>query len=85
MSMEWRPNGVEFKAANLVRALFDTNTDEGRLLEAAACGHIEIFAAPIAWNGVLWLIMNTLKQDGKPVYSGEELGALKQSLPIVWL
>jgi hypothetical protein len=29
--------------------------------------------------------MNTLKVDGKPVYSGEELGALKQSLPIVWL
>ena len=29
--------------------------------------------------------MNTLKQDGKPVYTGEELGALKQSLPIVWL
>jgi hypothetical protein len=23
--------------------------------------------------------------DGEPVYSGEELGALKQSLPIVWL
>ena len=83
--MDWRPKGFEFKAANLVRALFDTNTEEGRLLEAAACGHVEIFVAPNAWNGVLWLIMNTLKQDGKPVYSGEELGALKQSLHIVWL
>lgn len=83
--MDWRPNGFEFKAANLVRALFDNNTDEGKLLEAAACGHIEIFAAANAWNGVLWLIMNTLKVDGKPVYSGEELGALKHSLPIVWL
>ena len=83
--MDWRPNGFEFKAANLVRALFDTNTEEGKLLEAAACGHVEIFVAKNAWNGVLWLIMNTLKLDGNPVYSGDELGALKQSLPIVWL
>ena len=51
---------------------------------AAACGHVEIFAKATAWNGVLWLIMNTLKQDGKPVYTGEELGALRESLPIVW-
>jgi hypothetical protein len=28
--------------------------------------------------------MNTLRQDGKPVYTGEELGALRDSLPIVW-
>ena len=40
--MDWRPNGFEFKAANLVRALFDTNTEEGKLLEAAACGHVNI-------------------------------------------
>jgi hypothetical protein len=28
--------------------------------------------------------MNTLKQDGAPVYTGEELKALRESLPIVW-
>ena len=28
--------------------------------------------------------MNTLKQDGNPVYTGEELGRLRDSLPIVW-
>ena len=82
--MEWRPNGYEFDAKNLVRALFSEDTDEGELLEAAACGYIEIFARAKAWNGVLWLIMNTLKKDGKPVYTGEELKDLRDSLPIVW-
>ena len=82
--MDWRPPGYEFDARNLVRALFSENTSEGKLLEAAACGHVEIFARATAWNGVLWLIMNTLKQNGKPVYTGEELGELRNSLPIVW-
>ena len=82
--MEWRPNGYEFDAKNLVRALFSEDTDEGKLLEAAACGYIEIFARAKAWNSVLWLIMNTLKKDGKPVYTGEELKDLRESLPIVW-
>ena len=82
--MEWRPKGYEFGTKNLVRALFSQDTDEGKLLEAAACGRIEIFAKSTAWNGVLWLIMNTLKDDGKPVYTGEELGALHAALPIVW-
>ena len=82
--MEWRPKGYEFDAKNLIRALFGEHTDEGKLLEAAACGYVEIFALPNAWNGVLWLIMNTLKKDGVPVYTGEELKALRESLPIVW-
>ena len=82
--MEWRPPGYEFDARNLVRALFSENTDEGKLLQAAACGYVEIFARPLAWNDVLLLIMNTLKKDGKPVYTGEELGALRDALPIVW-
>ena len=82
--MEWRPKGYEFDAKNLIRALFGEHTDEGKLLEAAECGYVEIFARANAWNGVLWLIMNTLKQDGVPVYTGEELKALRESLPIVW-
>jgi predicted nucleic acid-binding protein len=60
--MKWRPKGYEFDTKNLVRALFSEHTDEGKLLEAAACGYVEIFARSSAWNGVLWLIMNTLKQ-----------------------
>lgn len=82
--MEWRPKGYLFDTKNLVRALFDEGTDEGKLLVSAAAGNVEIFSKPQSWNGVLWLIMNTLVRDGKPIYSGEELGELKDSLPIVW-
>lgn len=82
--MQWRPKGYLFDTKNLVRALFDEGTDEGKLLVSAAAGNVEIFSKPQSWNGVLWLIMNTLVRDGKPIYSGEELGELKDSLPIVW-
>ena len=82
--MEWRPKGYLFDTKNLVRALFDEGTDEGKLLVSAAAGNVEIFSKPQSWNGVLWSIMNTLVRDGKPIYSGEELGELKDSLPIVW-
>ncbi|RJU81798.1 MAG: hypothetical protein DWB99_05605 [Candidatus Poseidoniales archaeon] len=82
--MEWRPKGYLFDTKNLVRALFDEDTDEGKLLVSAAAGNVEIFSKLQSWNGVLWLIMNTLVKDGKPVYNGEELKELKNSLPIVW-
>ena len=82
--MEWRPKGYLFDTKNLVRALFDEDTDEGKLLISAAAGNVEIFSKLQSWNGVLWLIMNTLVKDGKPVYNGEELKELKNSLPIVW-
>jgi len=55
------------------------------LLLAAVQGNVELFADSTAWNGFLWLVMNTCKVDGKPLYTGQELGALKASLPIVWL
>lgn len=51
----------------------------------AAMGEIELFAKSKSWNEVLWLITNTLKEDGKSIYSGQELGKLKSSLPIVWV
>ena len=82
--MEWRPKGYLVDTKNLVRALFDEQTVEGKLLVSAAAGNIEIFSYSQSWNGVLWLIMNTLVEDGKPIYNGEELGNLKNSLPIVW-
>jgi hypothetical protein len=44
-----------------------------------------LFADATAWNSFLWLVMNTCKVDGQPLYSGVELGALKASLPIVWV
>ena len=82
--MDWRPKGYLFDTKNLVRALFDEGTDEGKLLVSAAAGNVEIFSKPQSWNGVLWLIMNTLVKDGKPIYNGQELRELKESLPIVW-
>ena len=42
--MEWRPKGYLFDTKNLVRALFDEQTDEGKLLVSAAAGNIEIFS-----------------------------------------
>ena len=82
--MSWRPKGYLFDTKNIIRALFDEDTDEGKLLVSAAAGNIEIFSKAQSWNGVLWLIMNTLVEDGKPIYTGKELGELKNSLPIVW-
>ena len=68
----------------MIRALFDENTAEGQLLDAANAGYIELFARSKSWNALLWLIMNTIVENGKPLYSGEELGRIKDSLPIVW-
>ena len=82
--MEWRPKGYMFDTNNLIRAVFDQNTSEGQLLDAANAGYIELFAKSKSWNAVLWLIMNTIVEDGKPLYSGAELLKLKAALPIVW-
>ena len=82
--MEWRPNGYLFDTDNLIRGLFDENTAEGQLLDAANAGYIEIFAMGKSWNAILWLIMNTIVENGKPLYDGDDLGRLKKSLPIVW-
>ena len=82
--MSWRPPGYLLTTQQLVRALFDDSTDESKLLTAAAAGKVELFALNKSWNAVLWLIMNTLKEDGKPVYSGIELGNLRSCLPIEW-
>ena len=83
--MSWRPPAYRFRAKDLVKALCRDETDQSRLLLAAVQGNVELFADSMAWNGFLWLVMDTCKVDGKPLYSGQELGALKASLPIVWL
>ena len=82
--MEWRPSGYKLSTADLVHAIFDSKSDAGKLLVKATMGEIELFADAKSWNAILWLIANTLKVDGVPVYSGAELGELKSSLPIVW-
>lgn len=82
--MDWRPSGYMLSTSDLVHAIFDPNSDAGKLLVKATMGEVELFAAPKSWNAILWLIMNTLKVDGAPVYSGKKLGELKSCLPIVW-
>jgi hypothetical protein len=85
LMMSWRPPGYQFRAKDLVKALCSDQTDQSLLLMAAVQGRVELFADATAWNGFLWLVMNTCKVDGKPLYTGQELGALKASLPIVWV
>ena len=82
--MEWRPSGYLLTTEQLIRGMFDDATDEAKLLIAATAGEVELFAENMSWNAVLWLIMNILKEDGKPIYTGTELGELRSSLPIVW-
>ena len=82
--MDWRPLGYKLSTKDLVHAIFDENSDAGKLLVKATMGEVELFAAAKSWNAILWLISNTLKVDGVPVYSGEQLGKLKSCLPIVW-
>ena len=83
--MSWRPPGYRFTAKDLVKALCSDETEQSLLLLAAIHGKVELFADAMAWNGFLWLVMSTFKVGGKPLYTGLELGALKTSLPIVWL
>jgi len=82
--MDWRPSGYLFSTSDLVHAIFDSDSDAGKLLVKATMGDVELFAAPKSWNAILWLITNTLKSDGAPIYSGAQLGVLKSCLPIVW-
>ena len=82
--MDWRPTGHLLKTNDLVHAIFDPESDAAKLLVKATMGEVELFAAQKSWNAILWLINNTLKIDGKPVYTGQQLGNLRAALPIVW-
>ena len=83
--MSWKPKGYKFDDKQLIRALFSSSTDESRLLDAAAAGEIDIYSENKNWNAVLWLVMNTLKTRDGPIYTGSELGELKNCLPIIWI
>ena len=82
--MDWRPSGHLLKTNDLVHAIFDPESDAAKLLVKATMGEVELFAAQKSWNAILWLINNTLKNDGKPVYTGQQLGNLRAALTIVW-
>jgi len=83
--MSWRPPGYRLNAKDLVKALCSDETEQVVFLLAAIQGKVELFVDATAWNSFLWLVMNTCKVDGQPLYSGVELGALKASLSIVWV
>jgi hypothetical protein len=83
--MSWRPPGFQLSAKDLVKALCSDESEHALLLLAAIQGKVELFADATVWNSFLWLVMNTCKVEGQPLYSGPELGALKSSLPIVWI
>jgi len=82
--MSWKPPQVAFETRHLVKALFDATTVEAELMGVAARGDVEIIATRSAWNGVLWLIQSTVKEGGRPLYSGEELAKLRADLPVSW-
>jgi hypothetical protein len=82
--MSWKPPQVAFETRHLVAALFDAETTEAKLMNVAALGDVEITATRSAWNGVLWLIQSTVKEGGRPLYSGEELAQLRADLPVRW-
>ena len=67
--MSWYPSGYLLNTEHLVHAIFDKDSSENKLLMKAAMGEIELFAKSKSWNEVLWLITNTLKEDGKSIYS----------------
>lgn len=62
----------------MIRALFNAESDEATLLELAACGEIDLFADGKTWNAFLWLMLNTFQGVWTPV----QLGEMKESLPI---
>ena len=80
-----RPTSIEIGAEQLVRGIFDSTSDEAALLELAALNKVELHANGIVWNGFLWLMMNWMKGvDGRAIYSGAELGAMKERLPVIF-
>lgn len=78
-----KPPTYEFESEHLIRALFDADSDEAVLLELAAMNKVELHASGTVWNTFLWLMMNTMKDaNGSTLYSGAELGKMKNDLPI---
>ena len=81
--MKYHPRTYLITAPMIVKGLFDEKSTEALLLEKAACGKIRLVAKPIEWNKILWLLVNTLKDDaGKPLIAGAKLGEIHKALPV---
>lgn len=78
-----KPPTFQIDAEQLIRALFDSDSDESVLLELAAMNRVELHADGMVWNTFLWLMMNVMKDSsGSSVFNGSELGKMKAELPI---
>ena len=73
-----RAVAYQISTEQMIRALFDKESDEATLLDLAACGEIDLFAEGKTWNAFLWLMLNTFQG----VWTPEQLGEMKDSLPI---
>ena len=80
--MKGQAPAYKINSDTLVKGLFTEGSDENKLLKLAACNTIELHATKKTWNTILWLLVNNIKQDGKPVLSGKELGELKTRIPV---
>tara|TARA_B100001113_G_C21111620_1_gene623522 strand:- start:2371 stop:2625 length:255 start_codon:yes stop_codon:yes gene_type:complete len=81
--MSYHPKQYLVNASMIVRGLFDDESMESLLLKKAACGNIRLIAKPKEWNKILWLLVNTFKNDeGKSIIAGPKLGEIKKVLPV---
>ena len=83
--MNWRTPSYHFSVQDIVVGLFNADSEQAKALELSAINKIELHADGRAWNAILWLLVNTLKEnDGTPSFSGGQLGEMKELLPIVF-
>ena len=81
--MSYHPKQYVINASMIVRGLFDEESNESLLLKKASCGGIRLIAKPKEWNKILWLLVNTFKNnEGKPMIAGAKLGEIKKALPV---
>jgi hypothetical protein len=80
-----KPTTWEFTAEHLVRAIFDSTSDEAKLLELSALNIVELHASGMVWNKFLWLMMNVMKDaSGSSIFTGAQLGSMKNSIPVIF-
>ena len=81
--MKGQPPAYSVDAPTLFRGLMEGGSNARILLDLAAANQIELHAGASDWNDLLWLISTALKESGG-AYSGEDYGALRNNLPVVF-
>lgn len=75
-----RALAYQLDTAQMIRALFDADSDEATLLDLASCGEVDLYAEGKSWNAFLWLVLNTFQG----VWTPAQLGEMKEDLPIIF-